>query len=118
MVIPIPGTTGALLFNRKDITIFLKWFKKLCKGHRIITDKGILEQIPNYYILKISNYMENMAAFKGNNQKEFYKIIKQRFRDKDIDQIIHMLEYLIKFINKNKITLETVANYVYQYTAI
>ena len=67
MVMLILGIVGALSFNGKDIIIFLKWFKKLCKGNRIITDKGILEQIPNYYMLKISNYMENMAAFKGNN---------------------------------------------------
>ena len=43
MIMPIPGMAGALLFNRKDIIIFFKWFEKLCKGHRIITDKRILE---------------------------------------------------------------------------
>ena len=67
MIMPTLGIAGALSFNRKDIIIFLKQFEKLCKGHRIMTDKGILEQIPNYYMLKIGNYMENTAAFKGNN---------------------------------------------------
>ena len=76
MAMPIPGIIGALSFNGKDIMIFLKWFKKLYKDHGIITNKGILEQIPDYCTLKIGNYMENTTAFKGNNQKEFCKAIK------------------------------------------
>ena len=43
MAIPILGIIGALSFDRKDIMIFLKWFEKLCKGHGIIINKGILE---------------------------------------------------------------------------
>ena len=67
MAMPTLNIVGALSFDRKDIIIFLKQFKKLCKGHGIITNKGILEQIPDYYTLKISNYIENTTAFKGNN---------------------------------------------------
>ena len=62
--------------------------------------------------------MENTTTFKGNNWKEFYKAIKQRFRDKDTNQIIYMPEYLIKFVSKNKTTIENTASYVYQYTTI
>ena len=43
IAMPTLGTTGALSFDRKDITIFLKWFEKLCKGHGITTNKRILE---------------------------------------------------------------------------
>ena len=35
MLMPILGIIGALSFERKDITLFLKWFEKLCKGHEI-----------------------------------------------------------------------------------
>ena len=77
------------------------------------SNKRILEQIPDYYTLEIGNYMENTTTFKGNNQKEFYKAIKQRFKDKDIDQIIHTPKYLIKFISKNKTTMENIVSYVY-----
>ena len=67
MLIPTLGTVRALFFKGKDITLFLKQFEKLCKGHRITIDKGKLEQILNYYILKISNYMENSPSYKKKN---------------------------------------------------
>ena len=118
MAMPTPGTAGALSFDGKDITIFLKRFEKLCKGHGITTDEGILEQIPDYCTLEIGNYMENTTAFKGNNWKEFCKAMKRRFRDKDTDQIIHTPEYLMKFVSENETTMENAASYVYRYTAI
>ena len=43
MAMSILSTVGALFFDGKDIIIFLKQFKKLCKGYRIITNKRILE---------------------------------------------------------------------------
>ena len=40
---PILGIVRVLFFEGKDITLFLKWFEKLYKEHRIIIDKGKLE---------------------------------------------------------------------------
>ena len=82
---PIPGIIEVLSFKGKDITLFLKQFEKLCKGHRITINKGKLEQIPDYYTLEISNYMENSSSYKKKNWDIFCKAIKKQFRDKDIN---------------------------------
>jgi hypothetical protein len=110
-------TFETLFFDEYNITKFLDRYVDLCQNYDLEKRKKI-RRLFRYCDLINEQYVRAMINANVFEWKEFCKTLCRDYKNKDLNQQLHSLEYLEIFKNKVRTFLKEIFQYCRQYTVI
>jgi hypothetical protein len=104
-------------FDDYNITKFLNRYVDLCQNYDLEKRKKI-HCLFRYCDFINEQYMRVVVNANVFNWKEFCKILCKDYKNKDLNQQLHSLEYLEVFKDKVRTSLKEISQYCRQYTII
>ncbi|EFW19821.1 conserved hypothetical protein [Coccidioides posadasii str. Silveira] len=108
---PSPGTANAPWFDGRDATLFIERFYQMCKDHRVIDSKNIIEQLARYCVTWIGEWIKILKDYKEDNWEVFSKEIIHEFHNQDITYKIHYNMLPIDFRKVVQVTMNLIDQY-------
>lgn len=116
---PAAGAPSALYFDGKDVSDFLRSFKRLCRGHGVTADsEEMFEWLLEYCERWISYWVESTSGFCKRDWEVLESKVKLQFRDEDTAQKIYSLEHLERMSRESALQPENINRFVLEFTGI
>ncbi len=110
-------TSETSLFDEYNITKFLDRYADLCLNYDLEEEEKI-RRLFRYCDFINEQYVRVVINANVFEWKELCKTLCRDYKDKDLNQQLHSLEYLEIFKNKMRTSLEEISQYCRQYTII
>ena len=115
IVIPYPGTPGALFFDRKNITDFLDLYSQLCADYYLLESEKIY-RLPWYCEFFTGNYIK--ILIKGADWAAVRSILRKEYKDNDLDQLMNSREFLEALKKKSRSDKDDILYYCRLFASI
>jgi hypothetical protein len=110
-------TFETFFFDEYNITKFFDRYVDLCLNYDLEEEKKI-RRLFRYCDFINEQYVRIVINANVFEWKEFCKTLCKDYKDKDLNQQLHSLEYLEIFKNKMRTSLKEISQYCRQYTII
>jgi hypothetical protein len=107
----------AFFFDDYNITKFLDRYANLCLNYDL-EEREKIRRLFRYCDFINEQYVQTMINANVFEWKDFCKTLCRNYKDKDLNQQLHSLNYLEIFKNKMRTFLNEISQYCRQYTII
>jgi CRISPR/Cas system-associated protein Cas5 (RAMP superfamily) len=104
-------------FDEYNVIEFLNRYVDLCQNYDLEKEKKI-RRLFRYCDFINEQYVRVVVNANVFDWKEFYKTLCKNYKNKNLNQQLHSLEYLEVFKNKMRTFLKEISQYCRQYTII
>ena len=98
MPMPLPSTLKSLMFERANVTKFLKYYKDLCSDYQVL-DNNKLTRLLQYCIQPIAKTIKSLKEWKSQDYAILKKVLLTKYQNDDTYQLLYSVPFLKNYKN-------------------
>src|SRR5438552_9331622 len=117
MPMPLPSTLKSPMFERANITEFLKYYKDLCSDYQI-SDNNKLTRLSQYCIQPIAKTIKSLKEWKSRDYAILKKVLLAKYQNDDTYQLLYSVPFLKNYKNIARTKKDDVLDYCCKFDQI
>src|SRR5438552_6747896 len=98
ILMPLLSTFKSLMFERANVTKFLKRYKDLCSDYQVL-DNNKLTKLLQYCIQPITKTIKSLKEWKSQDYAILKKVLLTKYQNNDTYQLIYSVPFLKNYKN-------------------
>src|SRR6266550_6570671 len=94
----LPSTFKSLMFERANVTEFLKRYKDLCSDYQV-SDNNKLTRLLQYCIQLITKTIKSLKKWKSQDYTILKKVLLTKYQNDDTYQLLYSVPFLKNYKN-------------------